>query len=224
MNLEARLSLELDRGLLAGYSRLRNGGYDELMDAERRGPPALGSLPRRTRRPAPRRARSTRRTPQQPRARDGHRPRHLRRSDLAGKTLGGRPRPAHPLQQRVACAGSGAHPARPPVQCRSRRRLRRAEAAARGPDPAGAVVLRPRLPQPCHGIAPSSGHLRFYAVDLARERRRQLARHRQSHRDAGRRRLRTRQPRRAYAHRRRSVQSQQRPCAWRRSSSACRPT
>ena len=33
MNLEARLSLELDRGLLAGYSRLRNGGYDELMDA-----------------------------------------------------------------------------------------------------------------------------------------------------------------------------------------------
>ena len=33
MNLEARLSIELDRGLLAGYSRLRNGGYDELMGA-----------------------------------------------------------------------------------------------------------------------------------------------------------------------------------------------
>ena len=33
MNLEARLSPQLDRGLLAGYARLRNGGYDELVDA-----------------------------------------------------------------------------------------------------------------------------------------------------------------------------------------------
>ena len=111
----------------------------------------------------------------------------------------------------MACAGSGAHSACPPAQRGPGRRVRRAEAAAAGPDPADAVVFRPGLPQPVprhHAVIGSSAIL----CDRSGARgRRQLARHRQSYRDAGRRRLRACQPRRAHAHRRRPVRSQQQP-------------
>ena len=67
--------------------------------------------------------------------------------------------------------------------------------------------------RPCQGILPNAGGLQFYAADLARGADGHWRDHRQSHRDAGRRRLRARQPRRAHACRRRPVQALQRGAA-----------
>ena len=82
-----------------------------------------------------------------------------------------------------------------------------------GLDPAGARLLRSRLPERLPGHRAGSRASAVLRRRSGARGERQLARHRQSHRDAGRRRLCARQPRRAHAHRRRSLPEVQRAAA-----------
>ena len=210
MNLEARLALPADAGSLANYAGLRTGGYDELMDASGAVRPhwskflaSLAELPAAEQ--AHRAERLNRRVREMGIAHD-----IFADPTAPGKTLGGRPRPAHLLQQRVALPGSGPGAARATVQCRSRRRLRRAAADARRRRAAGP---RPRRSRLLERLPEHSAYRRSSSVLCRRPRARcdrRLAGRRQPHRDARRRRLRARQPRRAHPHRRRHLPEVQR--------------
>ena len=223
MTLEARLLPLPNQDLLASYESLRNGGYDELAGRRRRGAPALGELPRR--------ALSTSRPPSGPTAPTGSTGACARWAsrttssptrptrESGGRSISSRSSSPAP-QWRELEAGAGA--ARQAVQRHSRRRLRRAAPDARGDRPAGARLLRSRLPERLPGHCPG----RRPSAVLRRRRRarceRRLARHRQSHRDAGRRRLRARQPRRCTPTSPAISSRSATRCGSRRSSSACR--
>ena len=202
---------------------MRDGGYDELIDADGEVRPHWRPFSRRLGRASARRAAATRRAPQPARARDGHRARYFRRPGRAGEAVGGRSRPARLLRQRVAARSK-----RPLIQ---RARLFNAILAdvygeqqllRDGLIPPALIFSDPAFLSPCHEHQAAGRPSAVLCRRSCARRRRQLARHRQSHGDAGRHRLCARQPRRAHAHRGRPVRSLQWPCAWRRSSSACR--
>ena len=224
MNLEARLSLELDRGLLAGYSRLRNGGYDELMDANGEVRPhweaflaALADLP-----PAERAQRAERLN------------RRVREMGIAHDIFADPTSPGKRWEVDLVplILSSGEWHALEAALIQRARLLNTILADVYGEQkllregliPPALLFSDPAFLSPCHGIAPSSGHLHFYAIDLAREvdgSWRVIDNHTETPAGVG------------YALANRVVhthiagdlfEASQRPCASRRSSSACRPT
>jgi uncharacterized circularly permuted ATP-grasp superfamily protein/uncharacterized alpha-E superfamily protein len=169
MNLEARLTLELDRGLLAGYSRLRSGGYDELMDARGEVRPhweaflaALADLP-----PAERTQRAERLNSR------------VREMGIAHDIFADPTSPGKRWEVDLVplILSNGEWHALEAALIQRARLLNTVLADVYGEQkllrqgliPPALLFSDPAFLNPCHGITPSSGHLHFYAIDLARE-------------------------------------------------------
>lgn len=169
MNLEARLQQNLDRGLLAGYAKAREGAYDELLDAAGDVRPhwqpfieALAALP-----PAEQAERAERLN------------RRVREMGIAHDIFAD---PAAPgkrwevdLVPLILARNDWQAIERALLQ---RTRLMNAILAdvygeqklmRDGSIPPGLIFSDPAFLTPCHGIQPAAGYLQFYAVDLARE-------------------------------------------------------
>ena len=169
MNLEARLTLELDRGLLAGYARLRNGGYDELMDASGEVRPhweaflaALAELP------------AAERSQRADRLNSRVREMGIAHDIFADPTSPGKRWEVDLVP--LILSSSEWHALEAALIQRAR--LLNAVLAdvygeqkllREGLIPPTLLFSDPAFLNPCHGITPSSGHLQFYAIDLARE-------------------------------------------------------
>lgn len=169
MNLEARLSQQLDQGLLAGYAQARNGAHDELLDASGNVRPhwqpfldALAVLPQAEQ--AERAERLNRR---------------VREMGIAHDIFAD---PAAPGKRwevdlvPLILASSEWHRLEKAILQRTR--LMNAILAdvygeqqllRDGLVPPALVFSDPAFLPPCHGIKPAAGYLQFYAVDLARE-------------------------------------------------------
>ncbi len=169
MNLEARLQQNLDRGLLAGYAKARDGAYDELLDASgnvrAHWQPfieALAALP-----PAEQAERAERLN------------RRVREMGIAHDIFAD---PAAPgkrwevdLLPLILARDEWKAIEKALLQ---RTRLMNAILAdvygeqklmRDGSIPPGLIYSDPAFLTPCHGIQPAAGYLQFYAVDLARE-------------------------------------------------------
>jgi uncharacterized circularly permuted ATP-grasp superfamily protein/uncharacterized alpha-E superfamily protein len=169
MNLEARLTPQLERGLLAGYAKAQDGTYDELLDAagnvRTHWQPflaALAALPL---------------TEQADRAERLNR--RVREMGIAHDIFAD---PAAPGKRwevdlvPLVLASSEWHKLQRGILQRTRlmnailadvygeQRLLR-----EGLIPPALIFSDPAFLTPCHGIEPASGYLQFYAVDLARE-------------------------------------------------------
>jgi uncharacterized circularly permuted ATP-grasp superfamily protein/uncharacterized alpha-E superfamily protein len=169
MNLEARLTSELDRGLLAGYARLRSGGYDELMDADGHVRPhwqgflaALAELPA---------------TEQAQRADQLNR--RVREMGIAHDIFADPTSPGKRWEvDFVPLIFSSAEWSTLEAALIQRARLLNAVLADAygaqqllrdGLIPPALLFSDPAFLSPCHGIDPNAGYLHFYAIDLARE-------------------------------------------------------
>ena len=169
MNLEARLPLEPDRSLLDGYARLRNGGYDELMDADGVVRPhwrpflaAFAELPAAEQ--AQRAERLNRRVREMGIAHD----------IFADPTSPGK---RWEVDFVPLIFSSSEWRALEAALIQRARLLNAILADAYGEQkllrdgliPPALVFSDPAFLSPCHGIVPKPGHLHFYAIDLARE-------------------------------------------------------
>ena len=165
MNLEARLNLELDRGLLAGYARLRNGGYDELMDASGEVRPhweaflaALAELP------------AAERSQRAERLNSRVREMGIAHDIFADPTSPGKRWEVDLVPLMLSSSEWHALEA----ALIQRARLLNAVLAdvygeqkllRQGLIPPTLLFSDPAFLNPCHGITPSSGHLQFYAIE-----------------------------------------------------------
>ncbi len=169
MNLEARLTSELDQGLLAGYARLRSGGYDELMDADGQVRPhwqgflaALAELPA---------------AEQAQRANQLNR--RVREMGIAHDIFADPTSPGKRWEvDFVPLIFSSAEWSTLEAALIQRARLLNAvladaygaqELLRDGLIPPALLFSDPAFLSPCHGIDPNAGYLHFYAIDLARE-------------------------------------------------------
>ena len=223
MNLEARLSPAQAGRSASSLCAAASRRLRRVAGCDGRGPRRTGArFSPRSASCLPDRARHRAERSQPARARDGHRARHLRRSDGSRESAGTSISSRSFSPRRMAPAGGGAVAARAPVQRHPRRRLWRAAAAARGPDPADADFLRPR---PISAPATACSRSRASAVLCRRSRaRRRTATGASS--------TITPKPLPASAMRsptasctRTSPATSSKPampCGWRRSSSACR--
>jgi len=169
MNLEARLPPQLDRGLLADYSRLRDSGFDELVDANGAVRPhwqaflaALAELPS---------------AEQVQRAE--HLNRRVREMGIAHDIFADPTSPGKRWEvDFVPLIFSSADWHALEAALVQRARLLNAILADTYGDqqllrdgliPPALIFSDPAFLGPCHGIKPAPGHLQFYAIDLARE-------------------------------------------------------
>jgi uncharacterized circularly permuted ATP-grasp superfamily protein/uncharacterized alpha-E superfamily protein len=169
MNLEARLPPQLDRGLLAGYARLRNGGYDELIDAAGQVRPhwqaflaALAELPTDERE-----------------QRADRLNRRVREMGIAHDIFADPTAPGKRWEvDLVPLIFSSAEWQTLQAALIQRAHLLNAILADAygkqqllrdGLIPPALVFADPAFLSACHGIKPAPGYLQFFAIDLARE-------------------------------------------------------